>query len=214
MAGKFAGRAARSQTRGTRPARSPVVPSDAAYDCATMPRPAATPRLALAAPPLALLLLASACDRDGPGVDVREPLGARMAGGRSPTHALRAGRTVVPPPTASLPPATYTAEQAARGAQVYAATCARCHPPGQLDGETFAVGWNEARVWTLFSNLRNTMPQDKPGSLSDAQYVDVIAYLLQRNRVPPGTVALAADSATLRAHRIAVSPAGGATTTP
>ena len=157
---------------------------------------------------LSVAIALAACDRGEQRVDVREPLGARVAGARTPAQALGAARAVVPPPTASLPPATYTAEQAARGGQVYAATCARCHPPGQLDGETFAVGWSEARVWTLFSNLRNTMPQDKPGSLSDAQYVDVIAYLLRQNRVPAGTVALAADSATLRGHRIALSPAG------
>jgi len=34
------------------------------------------------------------------------------------------------------------------------------------------------------------MPQDKPGSLSDEQYIDVIAYLLQRNHVPASNVAL------------------------
>jgi mono/diheme cytochrome c family protein len=152
--------------------------------------------------------LAGACDRTAKP-DLREPLGARVVGAPRPALVGRrdgAGRPAAIPATASLPPATYTAEQAARGAQVYAATCARCHPPGQLDGEAFAVGWNEARAWTLFSTLRNTMPQDKPGSLTDAQYADVIAYLLQRNRVPAGAVALTADSAALRGLRIAVTP--------
>jgi mono/diheme cytochrome c family protein len=161
--------------------------------------------LALLVAPLVAPL--AACGRDGPSVDVREPLGARVAGARRAALTGRAGRAAVVPPTASLPPAAYTAEQAARGAQVYQATCARCHPPGQLDGEAFAVGWNGARAWTLFATLRNTMPQDKPGSLSDAQYVDVIAYLLQRNRAPAGAVALSADSAALRGVRIAVTPA-------
>jgi mono/diheme cytochrome c family protein len=160
---------------------------------------------------IALATLLAACGRDAP--DVREPLGARNPGASGPARAVlaaHAGRQAVVPPTASLPPATYTAEQAARGAQVYQATCVRCHPPGQLDGGAFAIGWNEARAWTLFSTLRNTMPQDKPGSLTDEQYVDVIAYLLQRNRVPAGAVALRADSAALRGVRIAVSPAAPA----
>ena len=154
-----------------------------------------------------LVALLGACDRAAK-TDVREPLGARAAGARLPVLAGRRdspGRPSAIPATAALPPATYTAEQAARGAQVYQSTCARCHPPGQLDGEAFAVGWNEARAWTLFSTLRNTMPQDKPGSLTDAQYADVIAYLLQRNHVPAGAVALTADSAALRQLRIAVS---------
>ena len=59
---------------------------------------------------------------------------------------------------------------------------------------------------TLYSTLRNTMPQDKPGSLSDQQYVDVIAYLLQRAHVPAGQTALKPDSAALRQVRIAVGP--------
>ncbi|MEJ7812225.1 MAG: cytochrome c [Gemmatimonadaceae bacterium] len=149
--------------------------------------------------------LAVACWRDDP--DVREPLGAPILGARRPVLAAPAAgaraRPVIPT-TASLPPATYTADQAARGAEVYQATCARCHPPGQLDGENFRAGWNEARVFTLFSTLRNTMPQDKPGSLTDEQYVDVVAHILQRNRVPAGATALRPDTAALREVRIAV----------
>ena len=152
-----------------------------------------------------LALSVVACRRDEP--DLREPLGAHVVGARRPVLEAPAGgaraRTVLPT-TASLPPATYTADQAARGAEVYRATCARCHPPGQLDGENFAAGWNEARVFTLFSTLRNTMPQDKPGSLTDEQYVDVIAYVLQRNRVPAGATALRPDTTALRQVRIDV----------
>ena len=157
-----------------------------------------------------MAVLAGACGRDGP--DVREPLGAHFVGGPPrPAWSDGAGtaeggarrRTEIPA-LAALPPAGYTAEQAARGEQVYAATCARCHPPGQLDGETFVVGWNEARASTLFNTLRNTMPQDKPGSLTDEQYVDVIAHMLKRNGVPAGAAPLRADTAALRQLRIDV----------
>lgn len=152
---------------------------------------------ALVAAPLA------ACGGDE--TDVRVPLGANMIAAKRPMLAPPTGaaseRTVVTA-TASLPPASYTAEQAERGATVYVATCARCHPPGQLDGENFAAGWHTARASTLFTTLRNTMPQDRPGSLTDAQYADVIAYVLQRNRVPAGTIALTADTTSLRQLRI------------
>jgi mono/diheme cytochrome c family protein len=144
-----------------------------------------------------------ACGRDEP--DVRVPLGANMIATRRPMLAPPTGapgeRTVISA-TASLPPATYTAEQAERGATVYLATCARCHPPGQLDGENFAAGWHTARASALFSTLRNTMPQDKPGSLTDAEYADVLAYMLQRNRVSAGTIALTTDTTSLRQLRI------------
>ena len=135
---------------------------------------------------------------------MREPLGARAAGLGHPVLATHGAHTV-PSSTASLPPASFAAEQAARGGKVYAATCARCHPPGQLEGAPFAIAWNEARVSTLYNVLRNTMPQDKPGSLTDQQYVDVIAYLLQRSKVPAGSAPLAADSVGLRQVRIAVA---------
>jgi mono/diheme cytochrome c family protein len=148
-------------------------------------------------------LLLAACGRGD--VDPRVPLGARIAGARPVVlRGAAPGKTIAIPSTASLPPATYTADQAQLGRQIYESTCARCHPPGQLDGETFEVGWNERRVFDLFSLVANTMPQDKPGSLSDDQYLGVVAYLLQRNNVPAGTAALRADSAALKGVRIDV----------
>jgi mono/diheme cytochrome c family protein len=142
-------------------------------------------------------------------VDVRTPLGAYVAGTKpfTPVHNADAQAFVIPS-TANLKPATYSAEQAVRGQRVYEATCARCHPPGHLDGETFEVGWNERRVFDLYSLVTNTMPQDKPGSLRDDEYIDVIAYLLQRNHVPASNVALRADTAAMRDARIDVKPAG------
>jgi mono/diheme cytochrome c family protein len=143
-------------------------------------------------------------------VDPRTPLGARIAGAKpfAPVRNASAQAFVIPS-TAALKPATYANEQAVRGQQVYQATCARCHPPGQLDGEAFGVGWNERRVFDLYSLLTNTMPQDKPGSLRDDEYIDVIAYLLQRNHVPASTVALRPDTASLKDARIDVKPVGG-----
>jgi mono/diheme cytochrome c family protein len=141
----------------------------------------------------------------------RGPLGARLT---------PAARAVLPPspapaplpgaanvvPVASLPPATYTADQAVRGKQVYEATCARCHAPGYFQGAAFSSLWGQRPAFALFSSLSNTMPQDNPGSLTDQQYVDVIAYLLQRNSVAAGSKALGTDTTSLRGARIDVGP--------
>jgi len=156
---------------------------------------------------LVLSLSFAACGRAD--VDVRTPLGARVAGTKAfaPVRNANAQAFVIPS-TAGLKPATYANEQAVRGQQIYQTTCVRCHPPGQLDGENFEVGWNERRVFDLYSLLRNTMPQDKPGTLSDGEYLDVIAYLLQRNHVPASSLALRPDTAALREARIDVKPAG------
>jgi hypothetical protein len=39
------------------------------------------------------------------------------------------------------------------------------------------------------------MPQDNPGSLTDAQVADVIAYILQQNTYKTGTAEIPADNA-------------------
>ena len=158
-----------------------------------------------------LSFIAVACSRDVPW---REPLGAHIAGstiqaGAPLNLSSAAGPESMNALNASLPAATYGADQATQGKTVYESTCARCHPPGQLDGAAFATAWKNRRVYDLYSLVTNTMPQDKPGSLSDAQYLDVIAYLLQRNSAAAGP-ALVSDTAALKRVRIAVAGAPAA----
>jgi mono/diheme cytochrome c family protein len=155
---------------------------------------------------LSLATLASACNRAD--ADDAQPLGARMVGQAATPVARAMAPGSVPDPaslTASLAPASYTADQAARGAQAYRATCARCHAAGTQTGAAFATAWGGRRVYDLYSTLTNTMPQDNPGSLHDDQYADVVAYLLQMNHVPAGQVALRPDTAQLRSMRIDVA---------
>ena len=46
------------------------------------------------------------------------------------------------------------------------------------------------------------MPQDGPGSLSPAQYADVLAFMLNKNKFPRGRIELPADLDGLRTIRI------------
>ena len=55
--------------------------------------------------------------------------------------------------------------------------------------------------------VSTTMPQDNPGGLTQAQYLDVTAYVLQLGGFASGGVALRADTATLRHVRLAIKPA-------
>jgi len=41
------------------------------------------------------------------------------------------------------------------------------------------------------------MPQDRPGSLTPQQYIDVLAYILQLNGIQPGSQELVPDMALL-----------------
>jgi len=92
-------------------------------------------------------------------------------------------------PAAGTPPQrrflALTADTTA-GAQIFAATCAKCHAP---DGQGTAVGpplWGAgsynvgagmSRVSTAANFIRANMPFDQPGTLTDQQALDVAAYV-------------------------------------
>lgn len=98
----------------------------------------------------------------------------------------------------------YTTEQAARGNQAYNASCAVCHRAdlrgGQgrsLVGSRFWESWGEDGLSSLYSVVRERMPEGQPGSLKPETYLDIVAYILQRNEYPAGTVELTAESVKL-----------------
>ena len=53
--------------------------------------------------------------------------------------------------------------------------------PG-LAGEEFLEHWDKATVEDLFRRIKTTMPADHPGSLADADYLDVVAFLIEGKR--------------------------------
>jgi thiosulfate dehydrogenase len=78
-----------------------------------------------------------------------------------------------------------------RGAEVYRATCARCHGPdgaGMLKvpalwgPKSYSVGASMARQERAASFIRHNMPFDKPGSLTDRDAYDVAAYVTSKPR--------------------------------
>ena len=97
----------------------------------------------------------------------------------------------------------YTAAQASSGMSVYAARCADCHGAGLDDGTAPPLtGAQFARTWgaadrsldDLFYIVRTTMPEGEVGSLSQDEYLAVLAYLLERNGYPSGNRVLTADA--------------------
>ena len=114
----------------------------------------------------------------------------------------------------------FTAAQAERGGHAYADNCTGCHLAG-LDGSSnptakargtpligprFVQDFGEAKVSDLFNKMKRDMPAGKAGSLTDQQYVDIAAYILQQNKFPTGQADLTVDSAT----DVWVPGAGGA----
>jgi len=83
-------------------------------------------------------------------------------------------------------------DQQGRGKSLYNDKCASCHmenlkgstetPP--LTGDMFWQNWETYSANNLVEQIRTTMPEDNPGSLTREQYVDVVAYILKTNEVP------------------------------
>ena len=111
---------------------------------------------------------------------------------------LALGLAIVTVVTAQAPAArtvwdgTYTAAQATRGGKVYADNCATCHGedmkggggiPG-LAGPDFQFSWDKKPVGALFDYAKANMPPGQAGSLTDPQYADIVAAVLQTNRFP------------------------------
>ena len=112
--------------------------------------------------------------------------------------------------TRSVRDGVYTAAQAERGRAVYAAQCEACHKADlrgeqmtpSLVGVSFAFRWNEKSLSDYLAGMRATMPQSAPGGLSDAAYVDLLAYILAENGYPSGDAMLVADADVLKTIRI------------
>ena len=107
--------------------------------------------------------------------------------------------------TSSTLDGVFTSAQARRGRRVYNQNCASCHGQGLRGGEMapgiagsdFIVFWTELPVGALFERVKVTMPEDGPGRLSDEEYTDVVAYMLDRNDYPSGDTEMPADKVEL-----------------
>ena len=97
---------------------------------------------------------------------------------------------------------TFTEEQFERGQVLYARECASCHGADLeggvapvLSSVTFRKSYSMqgSNVGELYNSIRNTMPPRQLEVLNDAEYIDVMAYVLGRNNVMPGTELLTDD---------------------
>jgi len=100
----------------------------------------------------------------------------------------------------------FTAAQSRRGKSGYESNCVACHKRDltaaerapALAGDAFLQHWQGLSADELFERIRNTMPQQKPHSLSDQVYVDIVAYLLDANGAPAGNTELKPDADSLK----------------
>jgi cytochrome c5 len=102
----------------------------------------------------------------------------------------------------------FTADQALRGKSGYDGVCARCHgvpltgSQGNgptLKGAAFLAHWDKDTLGSLYTKIRDTMPQGAPGTLTDEVKLQILAYVLQQNGFRAGTSDLSGDVAALDA---------------
>src|SRR5258705_5328482 len=97
---------------------------------------------------------------------------------------------------------SYSAAQATRGKTLYRDQCVACQgemlegvvgPP--LTGDDFLTDFGGKSVKEVADKIHATMPQQAPGTLSDAQSMDLTAYILQANKYPAGADMTASTAA-------------------
>jgi glucose dehydrogenase/cytochrome c5 len=98
-------------------------------------------------------------------------------------------------------PGFYTQEQAQQGRALYGANCAGCHGASlqggagpALIGANFRATWGSRTLANLVAFEHSQMPPGKPGSVPEQDDLAITAFILQMNRVPAGTSALASGS--------------------
>ena len=102
----------------------------------------------------------------------------------------------------------YSSAQAARGEETYQQFCSACHgarlqgaPAAPLTGESFRARWEDGKhtLDDLYYIIRSLMPNNSPGSLSKAQYADVVAFILKINNYPAGEQELVPKASVMKA---------------
>jgi hypothetical protein len=113
----------------------------------------------------------------------------------------------------------FTVAQATRGKAIFQNSCARCHNPEligsergpALKGELFWSHWEDDALLTLFTKIRDTMPQGGIESVPDEGKLDILAHILSMNEVPAGAEELSLKPGVL--ENIFVTRKGGAAPT-
>jgi mono/diheme cytochrome c family protein len=109
----------------------------------------------------------------------------------------------------------YTDAQAKRGQDLFTGRCVSCHgrelqglegPP--LTGGEFLKVWAPKPLSDLVTKIQNTMPDDNPGTLTRPEAADLVSYILQAGKFPPGRTELATTDEALK--QVLLAPAAAA----
>jgi mono/diheme cytochrome c family protein len=152
---------------------------------------------------VAMAARCSGCESSRADVSVPDPPPRpHLAAASAPVTSAPAAPPTASSPTPASPCGWFTGAQADSGAKQFAASCAQCHGASlqggagpALEGSTFLATWQGRTLGALYSFVHADMPLTAPGSLTDAQYAAVTAYILKSNGFPAGSTPLAAAAA-------------------
>ena len=82
----------------------------------------------------------------------------------------------------------FSKAQAKAGEDMFEEHCGTCHETDYFEGVFKA--WSGEPLADRFDVMAATMPQSNPGSLLNAEYVGILAYILDENDYPRGDEAL------------------------
>lgn len=85
---------------------------------------------------------------------------------------------------------SYTSVQAATGKALYQSSCSTCHGThleGVAGPALSGAGAKHLTITGVFDLMTTEMPLNAPASLSHDQYVAIMAYVLMKNGMKPGT---------------------------
>lgn len=119
-------------------------------------------------------------------------------GGRVPAQAAAAQDPV------TILDRVFSVAQSDRGESRFKQSCTGCHSAAQFAEPAFSARWEGRTLGDVFRYVSETMPENDPGGLTPAQYVDVIAFFLGQSGYPVGYDDLPADAAAL--DRIGIVP--------
>ena len=86
----------------------------------------------------------------------------------------------------------YSKKQAKTGQRLYEQNCLACHDKKYF--RPVFKSWEGQSLGMLFLVMSSSMPQGNPGSLSDQEYIDILAYMMSQNRYATGEKELQADT--------------------
>jgi len=125
--------------------------------------------------------------------------------------ALSSTFVVHAPASAQGSGAPFTLAQATLGQKVFAQNCASCHGANlkgvsapSLIGKTSGIA--QQTVVEVYEYVSQQMPMTAPGSLSKAQFLSVVAYILEKNGHKPSARPLTEAVATSETTEIAAHP--------